>query len=118
MPDIENQLQEITGALALEIDKRIFPTSPWLSMVNKEQWPDEIGHSFETVTFDRTLPNSGQVWQAHATADGTTNICTPPTTNIQFSQTRQTVNLESTAIETLDFCIDDLYFIHHQICIF
>jgi len=108
MPDIENQLQEVTGALALEIDARIFPTSPWLNMVKKSTWPDEIGHSFESVVFERSLPSASQTWQTHATADGSTNICTPPTTNIEFKQTRNAVVLKSTAIETLDFCVDDL----------
>jgi hypothetical protein len=108
MPDIENQLQEVTGALALEIDARIFPTSPWLSMVKKSAWPEEIGHAFESVVFERTQPSAAQTWQTHVTADGTGNICTPPTTTIEFAQTRNMVTLESTAIETLDFCVDDL----------
>tara|TARA_R110001606_G_scaffold341629_1_gene489945 strand:- start:640 stop:1791 length:1152 start_codon:yes stop_codon:yes gene_type:complete len=108
IPDIENQLQEVTGALALEIDARIFPTSPWLHMVNKTTWPDAIGHSFESVVFERTQPGASQTWATHATADGSTNICNPPTTTIAFDQTRNTVVLESTAIESLDFCVDDL----------
>ncbi len=108
MPNIENQLEEVTGALAMDIDSRIYPESPWLHFPKKTAWPEEIGHVFETVKFERTAPDAAQTWQAHATADGTGNICNPPTTKLAFKTTRNAVQLESTAVETEDFCVDDM----------
>lgn len=106
--NIENQLEELTGALALDIDSRTYNTSPWLNLVEKSSWPDGIGHTFETLKFERTQPDAEQTWQTHATADGTGNICNPPSTTLGFKLSRNQVVMRSTSIKTKHFCVEDM----------
>lgn len=110
MPEnINVQLDRISGALALNIDKRIYPSSPWLSLVEKKGWPEEIGHSFETLRSERAKPSAANTWRTVADPTGTGSApCLPPTTTVDFEQSRKTVTLATTAIEGPPMCIDDL----------
>lgn len=107
--NINDQLQAISGALALQIDKRIYPSSPWLGMVHKSTWPDEIGHTFETMKMERATPSGQNVWRTHEAPDGSgVAPCNPPKVDVTFQQSRQPISLASTALEGPPMCVENL----------
>ena len=107
--NIDNQLEKISGALALNIDKRIYTSSVWLTMVKKTAWPEEIGHSFETLRSERAKPDGVNTWRKVQAPDGTSTApCNPPTVNVEFQQNRKTVELATTALQGPPMCVDDL----------
>jgi hypothetical protein len=105
----DNNLASISGAIALDIDQRIRPSSPWIALPKKGVWPDEIGHQFNTLTMERASISGAQTWQAHAAPTGTGSApCTPPATDATFNTSQQTVTLESTALRGPQMCVEDL----------
>jgi len=107
--NINNQLQEISGALALQIDSRIYPSSPWLNLVKKSAWPEEIGHTFETMRMERAIPSGANQWRKVEAPDGSSTApCNPPVVDVEFKQSRKTVCLATTALQGPAMCVDDL----------
>ncbi|MBT8449775.1 MAG: hypothetical protein KJO69_08800 [Gammaproteobacteria bacterium] len=109
MADIENMLEEVSGALAMNIDARIFPSSPWLRLIEKKPWEDEIGKTFDTLKVERGEVVADGGWRTQAVPTGTGPApCIPPLTTVRFNSSRQAVTLVARAVESLDLCIEDL----------
>ena len=107
--DINDQLQRMTGALALSIDKRETPSSPWMGAVKKSAWPDEIGTQFETVKSERAIAQGTHTWQDVGTPTGTGSApCNPDSVEIKFQQSRQAVTLQTTAFNSEDLCVQNM----------
>ncbi len=107
--DINTQLDGITGALALDIDNRIYTSSPYLTLFKKSAWPDEIGTTFETLRNERASISGANTWRAVADATGSGDApCSPPATDVTFNQSRKSVTLEMTAVNGPRMCVEDL----------
>jgi hypothetical protein len=104
---LARQAELLTG----DIDKKITPTSPWLSQVPKGMWPDEIGHVIRNVMWERTFPDTENPWEDIVNVDNgglTQATCLPTPDEIVFKQTIRDTNLATKAVISPKFCIDDL----------
>lgn len=111
MANIYNFLQEETDRLTGIIDQLVTPSSPWLSQVRKKTWKGEIGHQIANIRWERSFPENEKAWTEYvsSTADpGSNNICLPATEAAKFAQTTRYTNLAAKAIESPDFCVEDL----------
>jgi|SaaInlStandDraft_1057018.scaffolds.fasta_scaffold02470_2 hypothetical protein len=108
--EIENFLQEETQRLTGIIDALVTPSSPWLSQIRKKTWKGQIGHVISNVRWERSFPDTEKAWTQYvsSTTPGTNNICLPVTESATFAQTVRTTNLAAKAIESPDFCVEDL----------
>ncbi len=98
-----------TGRISQEIYDRIVPSSPWIAMTPRDDWPDQMGLVQTNMLFERMLPaDDAEVWADVAVSDGNTNNCLPPTEIIKWGQTLRTWRLQKIAKETEEFCIEDL----------
>jgi hypothetical protein len=104
---LARQAELLTG----DIDKKITPTSPWLSQVPKGMWPDEIGHVIRNVMWERTFPDDENPWEDIVNVDAgglTQATCLPTPDLVIFKQSIRDTNLATKAVISPDFCIDDL----------
>jgi hypothetical protein len=104
---LARQAELLTG----DIDKKITPTSPWLSQVPKGSWPDEIGHVIRNVMWERTFPETENAWEDIVNVDSgglTQATCLPTPDEVVFKQTIRDTNLATKAVISPKFCIDDL----------
>lgn len=105
---LANFLQEESGRLNFDINKKITPQSPWLHQTVKKAWPDQMGHLITSVSWERSFPTTEQPWETLVTATGTNNICLPTADLVKFKQTTRNTELATKAVESPEFCIDDL----------
>ena len=104
-------LQEESERLTGLIDQKITPTSPWLSQIRKKTWRGEIGHVISNVMWERSFPKTQAAWTQYLSNKApasASNICIPNIDRVEFNQTVRTTNLAAKAIESPDFCIEDL----------
>ena len=110
-------LQEESERLTGMIDQKITPSSPWLSQIRKKTWRGEIGHIISNVMWERSFPKDRAAWTEYLSnvspaGDGGNqiggNICAPAIDKVLFNQTVRTTNLAAKAIESPDFCVEDL----------
>ena len=105
-------LQEEAGRLTGIIDQLVTPSSPWLSQVRKKTWKGQIGHTITNIRWERSFPTTELAWTQYVTATNgdpaASSICLPATEATVFASTARTTNLAGKAIESPDFCVEDL----------
>jgi hypothetical protein len=85
--------------------------SVWTSgLIEQETWPDEMGTDISVMTWERSLPANSLTWSTLTLNDGTGSNCVPEAEVIEFGQTLRTYNLQQTAIESPNICVNDLRF--------
>jgi hypothetical protein len=115
---INGVLVEEAGRIGDDIYTRSLHTSPWIDLVDQDEWPEELGESVSVLVYERTLPNNGAplTWQNVGGADtpGTdpfgetgTSIL-PPVNNIAFGQTLREYNLQHTSLQSPNLNVNDL----------
>ncbi len=109
--DINDLLQQESGRIGPDIFDKSLNTSPWLKLVQRDTWPDEMGQSIQVLTYERSLPGTTPSW---STVDYTTGTgagsCTPTAEEVSFASTLRTYNLQQTALESPPICVNDLRF--------
>jgi hypothetical protein len=49
-------VQSETGRFSQEIYNRIFPTSPWIGLIHKDNFPEGMGETISNLTYERSAP--------------------------------------------------------------
>lgn len=119
--DVEQKLIEESGRIGPEIFNRTLNTSVWLNLVKQDKWPDEMGSIINVLTYERALPLDGsdnykpQTWTAiAANTGGNSGTCAPAANPLDWGQGKRTYQLEQSAIESPDICVNDLRFAVHR----
>ncbi len=112
LDNVNSLLVSEQGRIGPDIYQKKMHTSPWLTLVNRGQWPDEMGDLINVLTWERALPGSALSWtDVNLGAFGAgENSCAPTAAVVNFAQTVRSYKLSQTAIETPMFCANDLRF--------
>ena len=137
--DIEQVLINEANRIGPDIYRKTLNTSPWLKLVKKDVWPDEMGDTIRVLTYERSLPTNSLSWNQvsldpvtgatnsaawynntavnAATLNtngsyttGVGNNAVPSAQVIQFAQTLRSYNLTQTALESPKLSVNDLRF--------
>jgi hypothetical protein len=125
--DIEQLLINEANRIGPDIYRKTLNTSPWLKLVKKDTWPDEMGDTVRVLTYERSLPNTSLNWNqisingvgaSNGTYPNNTVVATgnstanqlPSTSRIEFAQTLRSYNLTHTALESPKLSVNDLRF--------
>ena len=65
--DIEQVLINEANRIGPDIYRKTLNTSPWLKLVKKDVWPDEMGDTIRVLTYERSLPANAPVSYTHLT---------------------------------------------------
>jgi hypothetical protein len=117
--DVEQLLIKESGRIGPDIYRRTVDTSPWLKLVKQDAWPDEMGDSVSVLVYERSLPYKSDgtpkvSWAnlssnpAYGTPGTGSGSCAPSAETIEFGQTLRTYNLQQTALNSPDICLNDL----------
>lgn len=101
-----------SGRIIQEVITRdVFPTSPWMTLVRRAEFPQGMGQDLSVLTYERSAPTTAQpTWTQIAVVDGAEGgDCLPATTKIPVGSTKRTFYLYRTAVEGPDFCAVDLH---------
>jgi hypothetical protein len=105
--DINNLLVNESGRIGPDIYSKSLNTSPWLKLVKKASWPDEMGTEIQVMTYQRSLPSNTLTW---GNVNFTDTNCVPTAQVVNFGQVLRNYNLQQTAIESPKICVNDLRF--------
>lgn len=105
--DINNLLVAETNRIGPDIYSKSLNTSPWLKLVKKASWPDEMGTEIQVMTYQRSLPANTLTW---GNVNFTDTNCVPTAQVVNFGQVLRSYNLQQTAIESPKLCVNDLRF--------
>jgi hypothetical protein len=126
--DIQQLLINEANRIGPDIYRKTLNTSPWLKLVKKDTWPDEMGDSIKVLTYERSLPVNALSWSSvslnpvtsqgqpafsngTSVGSGDTSVnAIPQATQIQFAQTLRAYNLTQTALESPRISVNDLRF--------
>jgi len=125
--NIEQVLINEANRIGPDIYRKTLNTSPWLKLVKKDVWPDEMGDTVRVLTYERSLPSNSLNW-SQISVDGVfsrdgsypnnTSVISsnsaanilPSAQRIEFAQTLRAYNLTHTAIESPKLSVNDLRF--------
>jgi hypothetical protein len=91
--------------------------SPYLSLFQQEEFPEEMGATVSVLIYERSIPSYPITWTPIGySADpntgggsGTTGgTCLPPVETVNFAQTLRQYNLNQMALESPALCVNDL----------
>ena len=105
--NVNDFLTREAGRIGPQIYKERAPSTPWLAMIKKDKFPSGMGNVISSMTWERTF-NTGLTWSDVNVNTGTGNSCNPTPATIEFAQTLQTYNLQQAAVQSPDFCVNDL----------
>ena len=109
--NINQLLQNESGRIGPDIFDKSLNTSPWLKLVQRDTWPDEMGQTIQVLTYERSLPGTTPTW---STVDYTTGTgagsCVPASEEVGFASTLRSYNLQQSALESPPICVNDLRF--------
>lgn len=111
---IENYLQLESGRIGPDIYTKTLHTNPWLDLVKKDVWPDEMGTSVQVMTYLRSLPANPLTWTATGTNDGGDqtgffgNYCVPDAQEVSWGSKLVSYSLKAGALESPPICVEDL----------
>jgi hypothetical protein len=128
--NIEQVLINEANRIGPDIYRKTLNTSPWLKLVKKDAWPDEMGDTVRVLTYERSLPTNNLVWSqisvnpvisrdgtysnnTSAVPNNTSQVLTnqlPSAQRIEFAQTLRSYNLTHTALESPKLSVNDLRF--------
>lgn len=108
-PEIDAVLTELSGQISEEIYYRGLNTSVWIDLPETDVWPEGKGHTLKVMTFGRSLPGSPVVWNDVTASNGEAGGgCLPPKQRLKINQSLAEFNLQQTALESPDLCVNDL----------
>ncbi len=99
-----------SGRISGEIARRGRVSSPWVAVLEKDFFPDEIGHTLTRVIYQRTIPNSAGAWttiQSSATGTNPSTACNPVASVLSSRQTTTTASLAEYVLDSDEICITD-----------
>lgn len=108
--NIDQILQNEANRIGPDIYQKKLNSSPWLKLVEKDSWPDEMGEEISVMVYERSLPTTSQSWSTISFNTGTGNNCVPTASVVNVAQTLRTYNLQQSALESPPLCVNDLRF--------
>lgn len=103
-----------SGRISPEIYNRTFNRSPWVKLIKRGSFPDGMGHTISTLTYERNAPTQAEpTWTALTVNDGDVaegGLCLPAAQKIGVGSTLRTYNLARRVLEGPDFCVENLRF--------
>jgi len=103
-----------SGRIGPEIYNRVFQRSPWVRLIQRGTFPDGMGHTISTLTYERSAPVQAEpTWLAMTMADGDFSeggLCLPPATQIGIASTLRNYNLARRVLQGPDFCVENIRF--------
>ena len=106
--NVNDILHRQSGLIGTQIRQETLATSIWLRLVPRDTWPDEMGAILDTLTYERSLPGTTPTWSNVGINDGTGNNCVPAAEQVDIAQTIRNYQLQHTALESPDLCVNDL----------
>ena len=103
-----------SGRIGPEIYNRVFQRSPWVRLVQRGVFPDGMGHTISTLTYERSAPTQAEpTWLALTVNDGEIaegGLCLPPATQVGIASTLRNYNLARRVLQGPDFCVENIRF--------
>jgi hypothetical protein len=103
-----------SGRLSGEIARRGRISSPWVAVLEKDFFPDEIGHTLTRVIYQRTIPTVGEgagwntiVGSINAGDDLSDGSCRPTAAVLSSRKTTTTAALAEYVVDSDEICITD-----------
>jgi hypothetical protein len=108
--DINDILTRESGRFYGDIYNLVYPTSPWVGLVKRGEFPEGMGITISSLTYERSAPTDAvPEWTAMTVTDGQEGgSCLPASTKIGIGSTQRTYNLSRRVLEGPDFCVTDL----------
>lgn len=99
-----------TGRFSTEIFNRIFPRSPWVGLIRREEFPQGMGEVISNLTYERAAPFDAEPeWSNVTVTDGAEGgACLPTATKINIASTVRTWRLQRRVLEGPDICAEEL----------
>lgn len=108
---VNSYLARESGRLTGDISRRGRLSSPWVAVLEKDFFPDEMGFTVSRVVYQRTIPTEGEGagWTpiAASTNSSTAANCRPTAAVLQSRQTLQTAQLAEYVLDSDPICITD-----------
>lgn len=108
MADLDQILMNESGRISPDIYRKSIGKSPWTTLVQQAEWPDEMGAQISVMTYDRSLPGTTPSWSSVGFNTGSGNTCAPSAAVITPAQTLRTYNLAQSALESAPLCVNDV----------
>ena len=105
---LARESNRITGDIA----RRGRISSPWVAMLEKDFFPDEMGYTVSRVVYQRTIPTGGAGWSP-VIPSGTgeeanpSTACKPSAATLQSRQVIKTASLSEYVVDSDPICISD-----------
>jgi hypothetical protein len=100
-----------SGRLTGDIARRGRVSSPWVAVLEKDFFPDEMGVQITRVVYQRTIPTVGEGagWTTVAASDtnATAANCRPTAAVLQSRYTTETAQLAEYVLDSDPICITD-----------
>ena len=129
--DVESLLVTEANRIGPDIYRKVLNSSPWIKLIKRDVWPDEMGSAINVLTYERSLPTTALTWSAvsldpitglnasggaatlnadgsYSTGNG--NNAVQSAQVIQFAQTLRSYNLTQTFLESPKLSVNDLRF--------
>jgi hypothetical protein len=99
-----------TGRFNQDIFGRNFGVSPWVTLVQRGEFPVGMGEQISLLTYERSAPTVTEpTWSTVAVVDGADGgACVPSATRVGIASTTRNFNLQRRALEGPDFCAEEL----------
>jgi len=117
MAAIDDFLVSESGRIGGDIYQKTLHTNPWLDLIQKDVWPEEMGEKISVLTYNRSMPTSFSEWQDvtfNANVSEANSSCVPEADVVGFSQTLREYGLQQYALESPKFCVNDLRYNHKR----
>jgi|TARA_R110000772_G_scaffold7287_4_gene24988 hypothetical protein len=109
--NINHLLQNESSRIGPDIYDKSLNQSPWIKLIPRDTWPDEMGQAIQVMTYERTLPATTPTWSSVDYTTGTgAGSCVPTAEEVTFASTIRSYNLNQTALESPPICVNDLRF--------
>ncbi len=111
---IQDVLTRESGRIGPEIYNRVFQRSPWIKLIQRGVFPDGMGHTISTLTYERSAPTQAEpTWLALTVNDGDIaegGLCLPPAQQVGVASTIRNYNLARRVLQGPDFCVENIRF--------
>lgn len=92
------------------LKRRMFPRSPWMSLIRRGTFPNEMGEQLTAVVYERSAPTDAEpTWSDLTITDAAEGgLCLPAATKIPIASTTRTFGLKRRVLEGPDICNIDI----------
>lgn len=108
---VNSYLIKESNRISGDIARRGRITSPWNAVIEKDFFPDELGHTVSRIVYQRTIPTIGvgAGWNpvSASTPEATSTACAPVAATLSSRAITQSAQLYEFVIDSDPLCISD-----------